>query len=107
MCTSCCGALQHRCSPAVAPPPGCLHGFSIQGNFEPPRRNYSRVWQQIEEHRTKGLLPPPSGKPLHLHLLGKGRREDLKLQPSVANMTTVHFNLRFPQYYEEVRGWWQ
>lgn len=28
--------------------PLCLHGFSIQGNFEPQRRNYTRMWQMLQ-----------------------------------------------------------
>lgn len=87
-------------SPAAAT---CLDGFSIQGNFESARRNYTRLWAQMAAARAAGSIPTsPPVKPFHLHLVGRGDVKTLGIPPSVANMTTVHFNLRFPEYYEQV-----
>eukprot|EP00878_Enallax_costatus_P019474 GHUV01020546.1.p1 GENE.GHUV01020546.1~~GHUV01020546.1.p1 ORF type:complete len:437 (-),score=118.80 GHUV01020546.1:840-2150(-) len=82
----------------------CLHGFSIQGNFESQRRNYTRLWQQVSGAHAQGLLPTkPPVRPFHLHLLGRGDVANLRMPADVKNDTTVHFNLRFPQYYDQVR----
>eukprot|EP00879_Flechtneria_rotunda_P003455 GHRR01003684.1.p1 GENE.GHRR01003684.1~~GHRR01003684.1.p1 ORF type:complete len:543 (+),score=179.83 GHRR01003684.1:546-2174(+) len=81
----------------------CLHGFSIQGNFESARRNYTRLWQQVEAAHASGLVPTqPPVKPFHLHLVGRGSVRTLGILPSVANLSTVHFNLQFPAYYEQL-----
>jgi hypothetical protein len=81
----------------------CLSGFSIQGNFESARRNYTRVWAQMDDARSNGMLPTvPPVKPFHLHLVGRGDVKTLGIPAAVANMTTVHFNLKFPQYYDQV-----
>jgi hypothetical protein len=81
----------------------CLSGFSIQGNFESARRNYTRVWAQMDDARSTGMLPTvPPVKPFHLHLVGRGDVKTLGIPAAVSNMTTVHFNLKFPQYYDQV-----
>jgi hypothetical protein len=81
----------------------CLHGFSIQGNFEPFRRNYTHVWDMLRARKAAGQLPTRYPlPPLHLHLVGKGRVEQLHLPPDVAGLVTVHFNLAYRDYYEQV-----
>lgn len=81
----------------------CLSGFSIQGNFESARRNYTRIWAQMDDARSTGTLPTtPPAKPFHLHLVGRGDVKTLGIPPAVSNMTTVHFNLKFPQYYDQI-----
>lgn len=83
----------------------CLHGFSIQGNFEPARRNYTRVWRMLRDHAARGELPTRHPlPPLHLHLIGRGAVENLGLPEEVAPLTTVHFNEKYPDYYERVGG---
>lgn len=80
-----------------------MSGFSIQGNFETQRRNYTRVWAQlVAAHKTGQLPTTPPVKPFHLHLVGRGDVKTLGIPASVAKMTTVHFNLRFQQYYDQV-----
>lgn len=81
----------------------CLHGFAIQGNFEPQRRNYTRVWDMLRVHIARGHLPTkPPLPPLHLHLVGRGLVDMLNLPEGVKFLTTVHFNERYPEYYERV-----
>jgi hypothetical protein len=49
------------------------------------------------------MLPTvPPVKPFHLHLVGRGDVKTLGIPAAVSNMTTVHFNLKFPQYYDQV-----
>lgn len=82
----------------------CLHGFSIQGNFEPARRNYTKLWQQMQHAVDAGAVPTqPPVRPLHLHLVGRGNVSALNMPEAVHNHTTVHFNLRFTEYYGQVR----
>jgi hypothetical protein len=101
--------LQRPCTSSGEDAASCLSGFSIQGNFESARRNYTRVWAQMDDARSTGMLPTtPPARPFHLHLVGRGDVKTLGIPPAVANMTTVHFNLKFPQYYDQVsqRGVW-
>jgi hypothetical protein len=99
--------LQEPCSLASFNALSCLHGFAIQGNFEPQRRNYTRVWSMLQARLAAGDLPTaPPLPPLHLHLIGRGAVEALKLPAAVKGLTTVHFNERYPQYYERVRAAW-
>jgi hypothetical protein len=95
--------LQRPCTSTSEDAATCLSGFSIQGNFESARRNYTRIWAQMDDARSTGMLPTaPPVKPFHLHLVGRGDVKTLGIPPAVANMTTVHFNLKFPQYYDQV-----
>jgi len=48
--------------------------------------------------------PPAPAPPLHLHLVGRGVVGQLKLEEGVRNLTTLHFNQRYPEYYEQVGG---
>jgi hypothetical protein len=51
----------------------------------------------------RGDLPTrPPLPPLHLHLVGRGSVAALALPEAVKSLTTVHFNERYPQYYEQV-----
>lgn len=95
--------LQRPCTSDSEDAATCLSGFSIQGNFESARRNYTRIWAQMDDARSTGTLPTtPPAKPFHLHLVGRGDVKTLGIPPAVSNMTTVHFNLKFPQYYDQV-----
>jgi hypothetical protein len=81
----------------------CMHGFAIQGNFESARRNYTRVWSMLQQAQASGRVPPPYGsRPFHLHLVGRGLVSALALPKSLSNITSVHYNLAFPAYYEQV-----
>jgi hypothetical protein len=80
-----------------------MHGFSIQGNFEPARRNYTRLWHQVQQAMAAGTVPTePPVRPLHLHLVGRGDVNMLKMPEGVQNHITVHFNLKFQEYYDQV-----
>ena len=94
---------------------GCLDGFAIQGNFEPQRRNYTRLWAALEARmRSEGggngngttlwrrLPADPRLPELRLHLLGRGHVEALGLPPAVAASAQVHFNADYPDYYEAI-----
>lgn len=82
----------------------CMHGFSIQGNFESARRNYTRLWQQVEAAIGAGSVPTePPVRPFHLHLLGRGNVHSLGMPGRVEEHTTVHYNLKFPQYYDQLQ----
>ncbi|GBF95428.1 hypothetical protein Rsub_08390 [Raphidocelis subcapitata] len=94
---------QEPCSLSSVDAISCLHGFSIQGNFEPARRNYTRVWSMLRDHAARGELPTRHPlPPLHLHLVGRGAVEHLGLPAEVAPLTTVHFNEKYPDYYERI-----
>jgi hypothetical protein len=81
----------------------CQHGFSIQGNFEPARRNYTRLWRLVEDAVAAGTVPTqPPVRAVHLHLVGRGNVSTLGIPDAVVNHTTVHFNLKFPEYYGQV-----
>jgi hypothetical protein len=83
----------------------CMHGFAIQGNFESARRNYTRVWSMLQQGLATGRVPPPYGsRPFHLHLVGRGLVSALALPKDLSNITSVHYNLAFPAYYEQVRA---
>lgn len=95
---------QAPCSLASINAINCLHGFAIQGNFEPQRRNYTRVWEMLKGHIARGDVPTKPPLPaLHLHLVGRGLVEQLQLPQEVKALTTLHFNQRYPNYYEQVR----
>lgn len=97
--------LQEPCNIGSIKASTCMHGFSIQGNFEPARRNYTRLWHQMEQAMTAGTIPTePPVRPLHLHLVGRGDVNMLKMPKGAQNHTTVHVNLKFQEYYDQV---WQ
>jgi hypothetical protein len=91
---------QGACKPGQ---PACLSGFAIQGNFEAARRNYTRLWRQVQQAVAAGAIPTaPPARPFHLHLVGRGDATKLGMPREVAAVTSVHFSLRFPQYYKQV-----
>jgi hypothetical protein len=60
-----------------------------------------------QAHKRSGSLNNLGvGKPMHLHLLGRGNAKALGLPRDIADLTSVHAYLQFPQYYEQVRGSW-
>jgi hypothetical protein len=99
-----CTCLQEPCSLGSVNASTCQHGFAIQGNFEPARRNYTRLWRQVEDAVAAGSVPTqPPVRLVHLHLVGRGNISTLGIPDAVVNHTTVHFNLKFPEYYSQVR----
>ncbi|KAI8468518.1 MAG: hypothetical protein J3K34DRAFT_477893 [Monoraphidium minutum] len=91
------------CTLAAAAAARCLDGFAIQGNFEPARRNYSRVWGMLQARAARGQLPTrPPLRPLRLHLIGRGVVEHLGLPGDVESLATVHFNELYAEYYEQI-----
>ncbi|KAF6265877.1 hypothetical protein COO60DRAFT_767541 [Scenedesmus sp. NREL 46B-D3] len=57
----------------------------------------------MDDARSSGMLPTtPPAKPFHLHLVGRGDVKTLRIPTAMANLTTVHFNLKFPQYYDQI-----
>lgn len=57
----------------------------------------------MSDGHAQGILPTQLPvRPLHLHLLGRGDVANLRMPADIKNDTTVHFNLRFPQYYDQV-----
>lgn len=96
--------LQEPCNIKSINASTCMHGFSLQGNFEAARRNYTRLWQQVEAAMAAGSVPTePPVRPFHLHLVGRGNVSSLRMPDPVREHATVHFNLRFPEYYDQVR----
>lgn len=96
-------AAQKPCSAQSSDASSCLNGFSIQGNFEAARRNYTALWGQMSQAQAAGTVPTsPPARPFHLNLVGRGNIHTLGMPPELANLTTVHFNLRFPEYYSTV-----
>lgn len=95
--------LQAPCTMDSANASTCMNGFSIQGNFEAARRNYTRLWSQVGRALLSGSIPtePPS-RPFQLHLVGRGDVRTLNMPEFARNHTTVHFNLKFREYYDQV-----
>lgn len=97
---------QEPCNIASINASTCMHGFSVQGNFEPARRNYTHLWRQVQHAKAAGLVPTQAPvRPFHLHLVGRGVVGSLGIPDDVAEHTSVHMNLKFPEYYSQV-GWW-
>ena len=57
----------------------------------------------VQDHKKAGKLSNEGvGKPMHIHLLGRGNTDELQMPRDVADMTTIHAYLKFPDYYEQV-----
>jgi hypothetical protein len=95
---------QAPCTAGSSNASACMDGFSLQGSFEPARRNYTRLWRQVQSGLATGTLPTkPPARRFHLHLVGRGDVSALRIPKDVAGrLATVHPNLRFPQYYDQV-----
>ena len=95
---------QTRCDIKAKAAMTCLHGFTIQGNFESQRRNYTRVWDMIHQAQKAKDIPVPYGsRPFHLHLVGRGLVSSMHMPADLKEVVTVHYGLQFPAYYEQVR----
>lgn len=96
-------AVQAPCTVDSTDASTCMNGFSIQGNFEAARRNYTRLWLQVEHAMAAGAVPTqPPARPFNLHLVGRGNVSTLNMPAAVEKYTTVHFNLKFSDYYDQV-----
>lgn len=95
------------------PPNRTLSNAVIQGFFDPERRDYDRIFQQLityfeEDPESWGYLPlgpsspsytpSPSSRytPFHLHLAGGG---SIDIPPVLAQVVVVHTNLDYNQFY--------
>jgi hypothetical protein len=92
--------------------PHCLDGFALQGNFEPQRRNYPRLWQGLQRERAKAAAAAveegekKSGgdkatAQTRVHLLGRGSVQALGLPSDLLTGGHVqpHAALPYPAYY--------
>lgn len=76
----------------------CLHGFTLQGKFSNLRRNYSRIWSQLQRHAAQ-LAAPPASRLFRLNLVGSGSRQRLAVPPDLRPLVRVHYRLPFRQFY--------
>ncbi|GAX80507.1 hypothetical protein CEUSTIGMA_g7945.t1 [Chlamydomonas eustigma] len=81
----------------------CLSGFSIQGNFESERRNYSAVWE--------GMLKALSGElgdtirkdgRLVVNVVGSGPLRSLRVPQALKGAVVAHSHLHFHDYYNAI-----
>jgi hypothetical protein len=97
---------EHPVASATSLFPSCLDGFALQGNFEPMRRNYTRLWAgmvreaQARAAKKDGSASSPASSS-RLHLLGRGAIEALAIPKDLTQQGLVvpHTALPYDAYY--------
>ncbi len=104
---------------------GCLSGFAIQGNMDSRRRNYTLIWNQIDERLNasqtlrqdsrfkinvvgSGQRPGSAVRNIVLAVLnhlwlprpGSGSPSKLEVPERLSERVLPHVNLRFDDFYD-------
>jgi hypothetical protein len=79
----------------------CLSGFAIQGNMDSRRRNYTVIWNQLQE-RLDASEDLRHDNRFKINVVGSGDPSKLEVPLSLEQRVRPHVNLRFDDFYDLV-----
>jgi hypothetical protein len=79
----------------------CLKGFAIQGNMDSRRRNYTQIWDQLDQ-RINGSAALRSDDRFCVNVVGTGSPAKLGIPERLAARVLPHADLRFEAFYETI-----
>ena len=77
----------------------CLSGFSIQGNMDSRRRNYTEIWREIDVTINSSATYKDDMR-FGVKVIGSGNPAKLEVPHWLKDRITPHVNLKFVPFYE-------
>ena len=77
----------------------CLAGFAIQGNMDSRRRNYTLIWDQLDE-RLNASEDLRRDDRFKINVVGSGCPSKLEVPLRLEQRVRPHVNLRFDDFYD-------